>query len=97
MIDKININPIHLDPATAAQQGPRPEAAKNRQVDATLQIDYQRLIEQAAKEPPADLDAVQKARELLQSGRPRFRGQYQGCRRKYRRLWRLNIKLTSAS
>jgi hypothetical protein len=68
MIDKININPIHLDP-TAAQQGTRPEAAKKRQVDATLQIDYQRLIEQAAKEPPADVDTVQKARELLQSGR----------------------------
>ncbi len=68
MIDKINVNPIHLDPAAAAGQNPRPETAKNSQVDATLQIDFQRLVEQAAKEPPADADAVQKARELLQSG-----------------------------
>jgi hypothetical protein len=69
MIDKINVNPIHLDPAAAGGQNPRPETAKNGHADATLQIDFQRLIEQAAQEPPADADAVQKARELLESGR----------------------------
>jgi len=70
MIDKINNNPIqdHLDGPTPGQSG-RAKPAANEQADATLQIDFGRLIEQAVKMPPADKDAVQKAKELLQSGR----------------------------
>ena len=68
MIDKININSIHFDGSTPNQPG-RPKTAQNQQADATLQINYDRLIEQATKMPPADTDAVQRAKELLQSGR----------------------------
>jgi hypothetical protein len=68
MIDKININAIHFDGSTPDRPG-KPKSALNPQVDATLQIDFENLIEQATKMPPADADAVQKAKELLLSGR----------------------------
>ena len=70
MIDKININQIsdHFDGSQAGQQN-RTKAVANNQADATLQIDYARLIEQAINsQPTTDTDAVQKAKELLQSG-----------------------------
>jgi hypothetical protein len=72
MIDKININQIQ-DPRQAgdgpsAGQANRPKQAANSQADATLQIDYGKLIEQALNTPQADTDAVQRAKELLQSG-----------------------------
>jgi len=68
MIDKININqiPDHFDGQQSGQN--RPKAVANSQADATLQINYARLIEQAINSRPADADAVQKAKELLQSG-----------------------------
>ena len=37
--------------------------------DATLQVSFADLINQAIQTPQTDTDAVQKARELLQSGR----------------------------
>ena len=40
----------------------------NNEADATLQIDNARLIEQATNSQPTDTDAVQKAKELMQSG-----------------------------
>jgi len=70
MIDKININQIsdHFDGSQASQQN-HPKAVADSQADATLQIDNARLIEQAINSQPAtDTDAVQKAKELLQSG-----------------------------
>jgi hypothetical protein len=69
MIDKININQIRdqVDGPSAGQAN-RPKPAKNEQADATLQINFDRLIEQANKLPTDDTDAVQKARQLLQSG-----------------------------
>lgn len=71
MIDKININQIQ-DPRQAGDgpAGPtnRSKRAANSQADATLQIDYGKLIEQALNTPQADNDAVQRAKELLQSG-----------------------------
>jgi hypothetical protein len=69
MIDKININQIsdHFDGSQAGQQN-RSKAVANSQADATLQIDYARLIEQAINSKPTETDAVQKAKELLQSG-----------------------------
>jgi hypothetical protein len=69
MIDKININQIrdHADSQSAGQPN-RPKPPVNEQADATLQIDYCSLIEQATKMPPVDTDAVQRARQLLQSG-----------------------------
>jgi hypothetical protein len=69
MIDKININQIsdYFDGSQAGQQN-RPKAVANSQADATLQIDYARLMEQAINSQPTGNDAVQKAKELLQSG-----------------------------
>jgi hypothetical protein len=69
MIDKININQIsdRFDGSQAGQQN-RSKAVANSQADATLQIDYARLIEQAINSKPTENDAVQKAKELIQSG-----------------------------
>ena len=69
MIDKININQIsdHFDGSSAGGQN-RSKAVAGNKADATLQIDYARLMEQALNSQPTDTDAVQKAKELLQSG-----------------------------
>jgi len=68
MIDKININQIP-DFYDGSQPGKnRSKPITNNQTDATLQIDYARLIEQAIKSRPDETDAVQKALELLESG-----------------------------
>ncbi len=68
MIDKIDTNQIQ-DPfdGQPAGKASRSKAASSEQADATLQINYDRLIE-AAKATPADAGAVQRARELLESG-----------------------------
>lgn len=68
MIDKININQIQERLEGPQGQPNRPKQATNEQADATLQIDYGRLIEQATTMPLADNTAVQRAKELLQSG-----------------------------
>ncbi len=72
MIDKININQIP-DPrltgdGSSADQQNRIKPVADNKADATLQIDYARLIEQATQGLQTDIDAVQKAKELLQSG-----------------------------
>ena len=68
MIDKININQIS-DRFDGSQTGQnRPKAVANSQADATLQVDHARLIEQAINSKPTENDAVQKAKELIQSG-----------------------------
>ena len=69
MIDKININPVP-DPRQVgdnAQVGQKNTLKPD--VNDTLQIDFGNLIEQAINTPPADNDAVQKAKELLETGR----------------------------
>jgi hypothetical protein len=66
MIDKININSVLFD-GSSPNQPDRTKIVQN-QPDATLQISFDRLIEQAIKVPPADADAIQKARQLLESG-----------------------------
>jgi hypothetical protein len=67
MIDKININSILFDGSTPNQPD-RSKPALNQNTDATLQISFEALIEQATKMPPADADAVNRARQLLESG-----------------------------
>jgi hypothetical protein len=73
MIDKININqipdPRRAGDGSSADQPNRTKPVANDKADATLQIDYARLIEQAIQSRQTDTDAVQKAKELLQSGR----------------------------
>ena len=83
MIDKININqipdPRRAGDGSSADQPNRPKPVADDKADppfgevspsadATLQIDYARLIEQAIQSQPTETDAVQKAKELLQSG-----------------------------
>jgi hypothetical protein len=67
MIDKININSILFDGSTPNQPD-RPRNLQNQQADATLQISFDKLIEQATKMPPADAEVVNKAKQLLDSG-----------------------------
>jgi hypothetical protein len=70
MIDKIDINQIsdHFDGSSTGKSN-HSKAITNNEADATLQIDNARLIEQAINsQPTTDTDAVQKAKELIQSG-----------------------------
>jgi hypothetical protein len=69
MIDKININQIsdHFDGSSAGKSN-RSKAVTSNQADDTLQIGNARLMEQAVNSQPTNTDAVQKARELIQSG-----------------------------
>ncbi|MHC4552280.1 MAG: hypothetical protein ACYSUT_05880 [Planctomycetota bacterium] len=69
MINKVNNNQISeilkdlpAKQAGAAQVSSRPKA------DASLQVSYDGVIEKAQQAPASDVDAVQKARELLLSG-----------------------------
>jgi len=69
MIEKINNNqvPDILKESSSRQPGRSQEPADN-QVDASLQVTYNSLIEKAKEMPPQDADAVERARRLLLSG-----------------------------
>lgn len=68
MIEKINNNPVPdiLKESSAMQPNPSNTPA-NDQVDASLQVSYDSLIEQAKQIPPEDASVIQRARELLLS------------------------------
>ncbi len=70
MIEKINNNQIPdiLKESSSRQPEPPREPADN-QVDASLQVTYDSLIEKAKEMPQEDADAVERARRLLLSGR----------------------------
>ena len=70
MIDKINNNqvPDILKESSPRQPEPSREPADN-QVDASLQVTYDSLIEKAKEMPRQEADAVERARRLLLSGR----------------------------
>jgi hypothetical protein len=69
------INNIHNNQVTNAMGSsalPHAEGVNRRlteQSDATAQVDFADLINQAMQATQGDADAVQRARELLQSGR----------------------------
>ena len=69
MIEKINNNqvPEILKESSSRQPELSSESADN-QVDASLQVTYDSLIEKAKELPPQDADAVERARRLLLSG-----------------------------
>jgi len=69
MIEKIENNqvPNILKESSAMQSGPSNTPAKTG-LDASLQVSYDSLIEQAKKIPSEDTNVVQQARELLLSG-----------------------------
>jgi SAM-dependent MidA family methyltransferase len=68
MIDKININPIRFDDSSSGEARPRQTGPVGQQGDATLQVNFDRLMEQARKMPADDTEIVHKAQELLRSG-----------------------------
>jgi hypothetical protein len=69
MIEKIENNqvPDILKESSAAQSSPSNISSKTG-LDASLQVSYDSLIEQAKNIPPEDVDVVQQAHELLLSG-----------------------------
>jgi len=69
MIDNVQNNQIGQ--TTGRTILPHPDPASKPAADgsdATLQVTFADLINQAAQTPETETDAVQKARELLQSG-----------------------------
>ena len=69
MIEKIENNqvPDILKESSAMQSNPSNTPAKTG-LDASLQVSYDSLIEQAKQVPTEDADLVQQARELISSG-----------------------------
>jgi len=69
MIEKINNNNIQniLGLTSPMQSGPA--AAPNKNEDASLQVDYAAIIDKAVQAQQTDAEAVQRAKELLMSGR----------------------------
>lgn len=69
MIDKIDNNKVSdvLKEVASKQKEPSKGSAGNP-ADASLQISYESLIEQAKKVPVQDANAVEEARKLLLSG-----------------------------
>jgi len=70
MIEKINNNNIRdiLGQTSPMQSGPA-EAVTNKNEDASLQVDYAAIIDKAMQTQQSDAEAVQRAKELLVSGR----------------------------
>ncbi len=69
MIEKVDNNQIQdvLEKSLLKQ----PDSAKNppeNNADASLEVDYESLIEKAIQVPQTDVNAVQQAQELLLSG-----------------------------
>mgnify|MGYP006297540587 CR=1 FL=1 len=70
MIDRINNNQIPdilRDAGAGHPKSSRP--GSDKKADASIQITYGTLIEQAKQEPPEDAAKVEKARQMLLSGR----------------------------
>ncbi|MHC4531714.1 MAG: hypothetical protein ACYSXD_09165 [Planctomycetota bacterium] len=69
MIEKIENNqvPDILKESSAMQSNQSNTPAKTG-LDASLQVSYDSLIEQAKQVPAEDADLVQQARELISSG-----------------------------
>ena len=69
MIEKINNNQIPEMPKESSSRQSEPSmASADNQVDASLQVTFDSLIEKAKEIPPQDADAVERARRLLLSG-----------------------------
>lgn len=69
MIEKIDTNQVKdmLENSPFQQSEPTKSPASDN-IDATLQVDYASLIEQAIQTRQTDDNAVQQAQELLESG-----------------------------
>lgn len=70
MIDKIDNNQIpDLSGKSLPNHIGSNKASINNDADVTLQVDYASLLNKAAQIPENDAKAIQKAQELLESGR----------------------------
>ncbi|MCK4291777.1 MAG: hypothetical protein KAY65_01165 [Planctomycetes bacterium] len=70
MIEKIDANQLRdILEKSAGQQPESPKIPVSNQADASLQVNYASLIESARQIPENDAAAVQRAQELLSSGR----------------------------
>ena len=69
MIENIKNNqfPDVLKESSSTQSGPV-TIPSNSDLDASLQVSYDSLIEQAKQQPQDDATAVQRARALIESG-----------------------------
>ncbi len=69
MIEKINNNQVpEMLKESSSRQPELSGEPSETQVDASLQVTYDSLIEKAKELPPQDADAVERARRLLLSG-----------------------------
>ncbi len=68
-MDRISTNQIrHIVSEATYDPGGAGMVAPIERIDASLQVNYQELIERAAVRPAEDAAAVEKAREMLASG-----------------------------
>ena len=69
MINKINNNQIpDIYKEATARQTPGSRAPGGQQADASLQVSYEALLEQANRKPVNDANVVERARHMLMSG-----------------------------
>ena len=68
MIDKIDINSIPELPSKPITQQTEANATTSSTDDATLEVNYDSLIEKAMEIPESDATEVEKAKELIASG-----------------------------
>ena len=69
MLEKINNNQIpNILKESSSKQVESSTGPASNQEDASLQVNYESLIEKAKQPPQEDTDAVQQARQLLLSG-----------------------------
>ena len=69
MIDKIEIHQSLLDSAASSKQVNAGPAHPDNNTDVTVQVDNANLINKALQIPESDPQQVEKARQLLLSGR----------------------------
>ncbi|MEJ2701011.1 MAG: hypothetical protein P8Z79_01070 [Sedimentisphaerales bacterium] len=73
MLKPIDTNQPPLEPGSSAgpsANGYGPAGLRpDNDVDVSLRVDYASLIEKASQQPEADAQIVQRAREMLLSGR----------------------------
>ena len=69
MINKVNNNQLsEILKDLSAKQAGGGAALSGPKADASLQVSYDAVIEQARQMPASDVDAVERARQLLASG-----------------------------
>jgi hypothetical protein len=68
MIDKIDSNPIPELPGKPTAKKLELNETTNNTPDATLEVNYEALIQKAMESPESDAAQVEKVKELIASG-----------------------------